>query len=169
MTIVNNARQAWQNLQKREQLVLAGGAVAIVLIVAYAFVWQPWQAALHHMETVLPNKRVELVWMRQQAAAIQQGGARQVRQVRGANQSLMAVIEQTARAGGIKDAIQQMVPRQNNQEVSVVLEGASFNQWVRWVDTLQQQYAVSIKQLTADREPEKPDTAEIRVTFMRNG
>lgn len=166
---MKQALQSWHKLQERERQVLGWGGLIIFVIVAYSLVWQPWQAALAHMQTVLPQKRVDLVWMRQQAEAIQQGGARTTRQVRGANQSLMAVIEQTARAGGIKDAIQQMVPRQNNQEVSVVLEGASFNQWVRWVDTLQQQYSVSIKQLTADREPEKPDTAEIRVTFTRSG
>lgn len=169
MTILENLLKSWRKLQSRERLIVGWGAIAIVAIVGYSLVWQPWHAALDHMQTVLPQKRVDLVWMRQQAERVKQGGGRPDRQVRGANQSLMAVVEQTARAGGIKDAIQQMVPRQNNQEVSVVLEGASFNQWVRWIDTLQQQYSVSIKQLTADRESEKPDSAEIRVTFVRNG
>ena len=157
----------WQQLQPRERLILGWGGPLIIVILSYALVLQPWHKALAHMEMALPSKRADLVWMRQQSELLKQGGASNVQKFKGENQSLMAVIEQTAKASGVRSAIQQMVPRENNQEVSVVLEEVSFNNWVRWVDTLQNQYGVAIKQLTADREDDQADRAEIRLTFVR--
>jgi type II secretory pathway component PulM len=119
------------------------------------------------METVLPFKRADLVWMRQQSQLLKNGGASNVQKFKGETQSLMAVVEQTAKTSGVSSAIQQMVPAENSQEVSIVLEEVSFNNWVRWVDLLQNQYGVSIKQLTADREDDQADLAEIRLTFIR--
>lgn len=157
----------WRQLQPRERLILGWGGLLVIGILGYALVLQPWHAALAHMERVLPSKRADLVWMRQQSELLKQGGVSNVQKLKGENQSLMAVVEQTAKASGVRSAIQQMVPRENNQEVSVVLEDVSFNNWVRWVDTLQNQYGVAIKQLTADREDDQADRAEIRLTFIR--
>jgi general secretion pathway protein M len=157
----------WQQLQPRERLILGWGGPLIMVILSYGLVLQPWHAALDHMEKALPFKRADLVWMRQQAELLKQGGATSGQKFKGENQSLMSVVEQTAKASGVRNAIQQMVPAANNQEVSVVLEEVSFNNWVRWVDTLQNQYGVAIKQLTADREDEQADQAEIRLTFIR--
>ncbi|NNC98719.1 MAG: type II secretion system protein M [Gammaproteobacteria bacterium] len=158
----------WRKLQPREQKILGGGVLLVGLMLFYAVIWLPWHRAIDHMETVLPFKRADLVWMRQQAALLKEGGPISKAAIKGENQSLLAVVEQTARASGVRDSIKQLVPRQNNQEVSVVLEAASFNRWVRWVDVLSTQYAVNIKQLSAERDSDVPDNAEIRVTFARN-
>jgi type II secretory pathway component PulM len=157
----------WQHLQPRERLMVACGGPLIIGILSYALVLQPWYAALDHMETALPFKRADLVWMRQQSQLLKNGGASNVQKFKGENQSLMAVVEQTAKTSGVSGAIQQMVPAEDNQEVSVVLEEVSFNNWVRWVDLLQNQYGVAIKQLSADREDDQADQAEIRLTFIR--
>lgn len=159
----------WSQLQPRERLVLGRGAILVSVIIGYVFIWQPWHVAIDHMQTILPNKRVDLIWMRHHAELAKQSGPHAIAQIKGADQSLMAVLEQSARSSGVQEAIQQMAPGENDQEASVVLGGVSFNQWIRWVDSLQKQYAVSIKQLTADREEDQPDTAEIRVTFSRDG
>jgi general secretion pathway protein M len=157
----------WQQLQARERLMLASGGIVVFGILFYVFILQPWHAAINHMQSALPFKRAELVWMRQTAELVQQGGTISSQKPRGHGQSLMAVIEQTAKANGVSSAIQQMVPSENDQQVSVVLEGVSFNNWIKWVASLQTEYGVSIKQLTADREDDQPDSAEIRLTLIR--
>jgi len=106
--------------------------------------------------------------MRQQAELVKNGGVvSAAKRIKGADESLLAVIEQTAKAHKLQKSIQQMVPGRSTQEVSVVLEEADFNQWVRWVDALSKQYAVNIKQLSAERDDERANIAEIRVTFER--
>ena len=158
----------WQELQPRERTVLSFGAVFGSCFIFYVLIWQPWHAAIDHMERVLPYKRIDLIWMRQQSETIVNGSAvNKIDQIKGENQSLLAVIEQTAKTSGVQKAIQQMIPQQDEQEVSVVLEETSFNKWLQWVDILKNEYAVNIKQLSADRDAKLADTAEIRVTFTR--
>ena len=158
----------WQELQSREQTILSLGLVFAFCFIFYTLIWQPWHAAIDHMEKVLPYKRVDLIWIRQQSEIIINGEAvAQVNIIKGENQSLMAIIDQTAKAIGVRKSIQQMVPQQDKDEVSVVLEETSFNKWLQWIDVLKNDYAVSIKQLSAERDAKLPDTAEIRVTFIR--
>lgn len=162
-TILKN----WNQLQPRERLILSLGSVIVIAILSYSLILKPWHRAIGNMQKSLVGWRTDLVWMQQQAELVQQGGISSAQKFKGEAQSLMAVVEQTAKAAGVRSAIQQMVPGENNREVSVVLEEVSFNNWVRWVDTLQNQYGVAIKQLTADREEDQPDRAEIRLTFIR--
>lgn len=157
----------WRNLQARERQMLLWGGLIIAAIIFYVFIWQPWSKAVTHMETVLPLKRAELVWMRQQQDMLNSGNVVTTQEVKGQGESLMAVLEKTARNYGVRDTIKQLVPAKEGREVSVVLEGVSFNKWVRWVDNLASQYSVRAVQLTAEREESQPDTAEIRMTFSR--
>lgn len=158
----------WKGLQTRERLVLGWGGFFVSIILFYALIWQPWHKAIEHMEGSLPALRENLVWMRQQSELLQKSGATSAGSaVRGQGQSLLSVIEQTAKANAVRAAIQQMAPGQSGREVRVVLEEVNFNQWVKWVDVLFRHYGVSIKQVTAEREDDEVNLAEIRMTFER--
>jgi len=165
--MANAVQTFWKQLERREQLILIWGSVAVVAILFYSLIWQPWHKAIAHMESAIQPTRTNLVWMKQQAELVKNGAANVVSNTKGRNQSLLSVIEQTAKAANVRKAIQQMVPGQSSSEVRVVLEEANFNQWVQWVDVLFKQYSVQIKQVTAEREDGAPNIAEIRVTFER--
>ena len=159
----------WQQLQPREKMVLGWGSLVVGLILFYALLLQPWHKAIDHMEGTLPVLRGNLVWMRHQSEQISSGAtsANSVN-LKGRDQSLLSVLEQTAKVSRVQGAIVQMIPGQSDSEVRVVLEEVNFNQWVNWVDVLFQQYAVSVKQVTAERDDEAPNVAEVRMTFERN-
>lgn len=158
----------WKGLLPRERWVLLFGAGLVGLILFYQIIWFPWHHAIGQMQESIVNHRKDLVWMRQQAEFLKKSGGVPPRQdAQGANASLMSILESTAKKSAVRDAIQQLVPRQNNQQVAVVLEGVSFNRWVSWIDNLETNYGVTIIELDAERDSEKPDTAEIRVTFSR--
>lgn len=165
MEIIKNY---WAQLEAREKLVLGWGGLLVFLILFYALLLQPLYKAIAYMEGSIQLQRENLVWIRQQSELIKNGGVTKAVAVRGAGQSLMSVVEQTAKSTQVRDAIQQMVPGQNESEVRVVLEGANFNRWVTWIDVLFQQYGVTVEQVSAEREEDKPNVAEIRVTFQRN-
>lgn len=165
---MNELKNYWLNLQSRERMVLGWGALVVVVILLYALLFQPLYKSIAHMEGVLPDLRSNLIWMRQTDKLLERGGDLAVNQTpAGANQSLLSVLESTARSANIRKSIQQMVPTQNGTEVRVVLEDADFNQWLRWIDTLYKSNGVDIRQLTAERDDSRPNIAEIRVTFFR--
>jgi general secretion pathway protein M len=165
---MNELKQYWLNLQPRERMILACGGLAVAVILLYAQVFQPFYKAIAHMEQVLPGLRSNLVWMRQTDEMLERGGNVAVSQAStGSNESLLSVLESTARSAKIRESIQQLVPTKNNTEVRVVLEDADFNKWLLWVDTLYKKQGVDIRQVTAERDDDRPNIAEIRVTFFR--
>lgn len=166
---MNSFKKYWADLQPRERLILFWGGLVVVAILLYALLLQPLYRAVSFMEASLPGLRSNLVWMRQTDQLLENGVGVSTSQLdAGAGESLLSVIESTARRAKIRKSIQQMVPGKNNAEVSVILEGADFNQWLRWVDILYKKNGVDIRQVTAERDDDKPNIAEIRVTFIRD-
>jgi len=162
----------WRQLQTREQWIVGIGSVIVGLIFFYVLILHPWHRAINNMTGYVQTKRIDLTFMRQQAEIINNGEVVDVKkQVKASGQSLLSVIEQTARSNKLSKAIQQMAPSSNVPEgveqVSVVLEEAEFNQWVKWVDVLYKDYAVNIKQVSAESETDEPNIVGIRVTFER--
>lgn len=167
--MIDEIKNYWRGLQPRERLILGWGGVIVSIILLYGLLFHPWHRALNEMEAKLPRMRVDLTWMRQQSESLKTSGGKVSNTVsKGSGQSLLSVVEQTARKAQLKKAIQQMTPVSSGTEVRVVLEDANFNHWLSWVDELYHQYGVDIKQVTAERDEDRPNIAEIRVTFLRN-
>ncbi len=161
-------KEYWLSLEPRERMVLTWGAIIVSFILLYALLWQPLQKALGFMEVSVRDLRSNHVWMEQRLEDIQKSGAKSSQKaLRGADQSLLAVVEKTANQSKVRGAIQQMVPNQETGDVRVVLEGVDFNQWVRWIDDLYKNYGVDVTQINAEKDDEKPNLAEIRMTFFR--
>ena len=168
-TIINY----WLQLEKRERWILGLGGVLVSFILFYALILKPWHRALSEMSDRVPSLRENLVWMMQASEMVQNGNVvNTVRASKDVNKSLLSVVEQTARTSKVNKFIQQMVPgnniKTNVEQVNVVLEEANFNQWVRWVDDLANNYAVNIKQVSIESETDEPNIVELRVTFERD-
>ena len=159
-------KKYWQQLESREQFILMGGGVIVVLILLYALIWQPWHKSIESMQKSIQTMRSDLVWVRQYAPIIKSGGQGVNKNTKGSDQSLLSVIESTAKRGKVHTAIQQMTPSSENK-VRVVLEDANFNHWVKWIEVLSAQYGVAVEQASADRNDDKPNVVEVRVTFVR--
>ena len=165
---MDSIKKYWLGLQPREKVILGGGSVVVILILFYALLLQPLYRALAHMETALPSLRENLVWMRQTDQLLENGGASQKSEsVAGSDESLLSVLESTARRANIRKSIQELAPVRDKDEVRVVLDDVNFNQWLRWIDILYRRNAIDIRQLSAERDDERPNIAEIRVTFYR--
>ena len=166
---MDSLKKHWAELQPRERVILFLGSIAVSVILLYALLLQPLYKAIASMESALPALRSNLVWMRQTNELLEGGGNIAVnRSVQGGNESLLSVVESTARSANVRKSIQQMVPDKSTNEVRVVLEDANFNQWLLWIDNLYKRYGVDIRQVSADRDDDKPNIAEIRVTFFRD-
>ena len=158
-------KKYWLGLEQREQLILGVGGVIVALILIYALIWQPWHKSIDSMHKSIQPMRSDLVWVRQHAEIIKNGGQTKDN-LKGQDQTLLSVIQTTAKKGKVDKAIKQMVPN-SESEVRVVLEDVDFNKWLRWVDELSLTYGVNVQQVKADRIEKKPNLAEVRLTFSR--
>lgn len=144
-----NMKQYWANLQPRERHTLLGGGIVLALILVYALVVDPFQQALAGLQQSVATQEETLAWMRQASAEIKRlraatPGARRV-----SGQSLMSLIDASARSTGLSGAIKQIRPE--GQGVKVRLEEVAFDDMLRWLDQLQRNHGVSLGSLVMER------------------
>ena len=73
-------------------------------------------------------------------------------QAAAAGESLVVLVDRTAREAGLGSAIRDQSPDGDNG-LRLRLEGASFDALVTWLASLQQQYGVSMDSATVDAAP----------------
>jgi general secretion pathway protein M len=140
----------WNNLQSRERAMLAVGAAALLLLLGYALLVEPYFAAMERMRQDVAVQRETLAWMRQAAveAKALRGGA-QTRVAATGGQSLLALADSTAKASGLAAALKRVQP-DGQRSVRVWLEQASFDAVMQWLDTLARDHGIRVTGLVVE-------------------
>ena len=152
------------NLEPRERMMFAAGAVLLVLLLLYALVWAPFRSGYHSLQESVSAQRDTVLWMQGSAQTIQRlrnsGGAT----AKGlGGRSLLSVTDSTARAGGLGPALKRVEPEGANS-VRVWLEGASFDVLVKWLGTLSTRHGVDANSVSLERN-ETPGMVNARLTL----
>ena len=152
----------WANLQPRERHTLLGGGVALLLILCYVVVIAPFQQEVTRLQRSVENQEEELAWMRQAAVEARRlrGSSPAARRVSG--QSLMSLVDSSARSAGLGGAVKQIKPE--SQGVKVRLEQVDFDGMLRWFEQLGGQHGVSVSGLVMERLPQ-PGRVNASVTL----
>jgi general secretion pathway protein M len=140
-----NVRDWFDNLSERERnLVYAAGALVGVALV-YLVLVLPFQTSGKKMAARVAQKTADLAWM--QASAPQAMAAAGAAQAGGGGDSLVVLVDRTAREAGLGASLRDQSPDGNNG-LRLRIEGASFDTLVTWLASLQQQHGVSIESAT---------------------
>jgi len=162
---MNQLKRLWYSISQRERAMVSVGVAGVLAIVLYSLVWAPWQQQLQRLRDQVPAKRQTLAWMEQ--AAREAAPLLKKRKDSGSgdqNLPILTIVEQTATAMQLRDAIKQMRPGDNN-EVQVNLQEAEFDTWLKWIDALSKQ-GIEIGAAAAGRGQD-PGKANIRMTLGR--
>jgi type II secretory pathway component PulM len=138
-----------RNLPQRERWLVIGGAIGL-LFVLYLSLWLPWQLELTRLRVTVPQEKIQLAQMRVQAMEISQLRASGRVPLAGGN--LLANLEQSATANGIRGRITRMEPDGTNG-ARLSLEGVHFNALITWLASLQSQGGVRIEKVTFEAQP----------------
>ena len=141
----------WNTLQPRERRMIAIGAVACVLLLAWAFIWHPLARARADLHTRVDRQRDDVAWMRAasgQATELHAAGERS--HVERQGKSLLALADVSARAAGLSGALKRVEPTGGNS-VRVSFEVASFDMLVDWLNQLARDYGVRVTDFSADK------------------
>ena len=164
-TFIKKLTELWHERSEREQKILIAGGIVVLFSLFYNVFYSPLQNANRIMATNISSLRSNLVWLREQAEYGDSEGLSTMR-VEGEEDSLVLVLEKSARPFQLDTAITQLSPGESNNQVRVVLEDVDFNNWARWIAVLEQQYGVRVQEATVERQPD-PNTAEVRMAFVR--
>jgi general secretion pathway protein M len=144
-------RQRWDALPAREQRVLGGGAIVVVLLLGWAFVWHPASLAREQLALRVSSDRAALAWMRaaqRDVPAMSANGTRAAADRQG--KSLLALADVSARGAGLATAHMRVEPT-GPRSVRVSFEGVNFDALVGWIEALARDYGVQTTDMSTDR------------------
>ncbi|KPK39873.1 MAG: hypothetical protein AMJ69_04420 [Gammaproteobacteria bacterium SG8_47] len=145
-------KEYFDNLSPREQRIVIAGGVAMLILLLYLLIWQPFVGKIAKMEQQVDVQRQELKWMReaaQEVSALRGAGAGATAARSG--QSLLGTIEQTARRAKLGDALKKVQP-DGEAGARVWLEDVAFDDMLKWFDSLSTQGGVRVVELSVDRQ-----------------
>jgi len=163
-TLRNFSLERLRALPPRDQLMYAGGAAAVLLIL-FLSLWLPMHRELVRLRSAVPQEKVQLAQMQVQAMEINQ--LRASGRMPRAGGSLMAMLEQSATASGLRGRITRMEPDGGNG-ARVSLDGVNFNALVGWLGNLQTQGGVHVEKAAFESQP-SPGVVNARLTLRGAG
>jgi general secretion pathway protein M len=138
---MNQIRQWLDGLAPRERNLVYAAAALLGIAVVYFAIVLPVTSAARHRDARIVQKTSDLAWMRQVApqvlAAAASGSG-----IAG-DESLVVLVDRTARESGIGSSIRDQTPAGQNG-LQLRLEGAPFDLLMAWLANLQQQYGVRV-------------------------
>ncbi len=164
-------RELWHKLEtwraslaeRERRMVTWGGIGAAVLLFIGAGVL-PLYAAANRIEQRVDQKRQDLEWMHSVAGELRAAGPAGMP---GAGQSLVVIVDETARTAGLANALTGTQPS-GTGGVRVHLEGAPFDTLVTWLANLERRHGLSIESATIDRGPQT-GIVNASVIFRKSG
>lgn len=151
-------------LTTRERVALGGGLAAALIIVVYALAWQPWQAELDRLRARVPEKQQTLEWMSAQLARIRELNKGAGTGSEDSGLPLLTLVERSANQAELRGAITRMNPGEDADQVRIWMDGADFDRWLRWLETLNDG-GIVVAEASIDRTADNQVT--IRTTLQR--
>ena len=151
-------------LEPRERMLISGGAVVLVLLLLYVMIWEPISSNYRTLKESVAEQKQTLVWMKQSAAqikALQRSSPGAARGLGG--RSLLAVVDKSARSGGLGEAIKRIEP-DGGKGVKVWLEGVAFDPMILWLGKLTRTYRIETSIITI--EPQGGGRVNARLTLL---
>jgi type II secretory pathway component PulM len=134
--------QRWQAMPERDRKVYCLLAIFLVLVLLYAFVWQPSVQARANLRHELLEKKSQLAQMQLQAKQIQTLKSA-VRLSQSSPSGLKTALEASAKLHHM-DAQISKIDALADGGLHLSLRSVSFDQWVSWAYALQSEHQIRI-------------------------
>ncbi|VAW51412.1 hypothetical protein MNBD_GAMMA06-670 [hydrothermal vent metagenome] len=160
-------KQWFNSLPQKEQWMVSGTGILIIITLFYLIVWEPVHTGLKTEQQKQLSQNEVLLWMQQAAAEVKtlrasgsSGGV-----IRDKNKPTTLVIEQAINNAGLKPSVNKIESSGSNG-ARVSLKEASFNQILVWLNTLATHNGIQVVSANIERG-ESPGRANVRLSFER--
>lgn len=139
----------WQRLATRERRLIGWGGAALLLALAYAYLWQPLDAERHKVRAGLPALRATAAGVKAQAEEAVRLKDLGAPALTGA--ALQAAVQQAASDSGSGKTLQSAIL--DDAHVSAAWSEISFDAWTAMLALLQSGKHVRLESATIDALP----------------
>ncbi|HYW93905.1 MAG TPA: type II secretion system protein M [Gammaproteobacteria bacterium] len=154
----------WEQLARREQLFLLGGAIVTALLLGYLALWQPLQGSLKDARARRETLEGNLQDMQRIASEVRALRARAHRRKQAAGGNLLSEANNTATGLGLGGALTRVQP-QGDKRLRVWFKQAAFNDLLEWLQKMQAQ-GISVAEVSINRR-NQPGLVDARITLER--
>jgi general secretion pathway protein M len=133
------------SLDQRERHLVITGAVLLGLMLMYVAVWEPITSTVDNLRISTTEQASTLRWMRQAAQDVKKirgSGGNRAKSIGG--QSLLSLIDRTAKSGSLGTALKRVQP-DGEKRVRVWMEAANFDEVIKWLVLLDTRYGVDVE------------------------
>ncbi len=155
------------SLQPRERALVAIGGAAVLIVAIYLLALAPFYGAVNARADRVARKEGDLAWMRSVGGEVMALNAISPTAPAPSNESLVVLIDRTARECGLGSALTGQTPTGENG-IRVRLEQAEFDKLIVCLGSLQQSHSVSIESANIDRTA-KPGFVNASLVLTRPG
>ncbi len=154
----------FNNLEKREQLILIGGLLAAMVLGLWSFYLDLSDERARYQERTL-NAEETLVWMKQSVAAIKAAKGSGASNSGGefANKSLSQLSELAAKRSGLR--FSRFQPK-GNDEAQVWFDKVAFSKLLDFLTRLELDYGVSVETMSVNAA-NAPGVVNARIKFAK--
>ena len=138
------------SLQPRERALVLGGGVVVLLFAVYFLALAPFYGAVNSRAERVAKKQGDLAWMRSVGGEVLALSANSTTAAAPSNESLVVLIDRSARECGLGAALTGQTPNGENG-IRVRIEQAEFDKLVVCLGSLQQSHSVTIESANIDR------------------
>ncbi|MBT8135462.1 MAG: type II secretion system protein M [Gammaproteobacteria bacterium] len=158
-------KEWFAGLEQREQITLLAGAVVLVLALLWVLLINPLYISAGARVGQIESLRADVIRARQLSAEIASLRKTGASPLPDANQSLMLILERTARDSGLQ--VNQSRPL-DESTVRVRFEAAPFEALVNWMGLLAQRYSIQID-IASLNKLDSPGLVDAQLTLKRPG
>jgi general secretion pathway protein M len=161
-------REWWEARVPRERAIIAAGAAALVIGIAWAYIWEPLAADRSRLVDVMPRLRMQAVRVAAQGAEVDQ--LRAAARARGPSASPQGAVDETMKAMGLAGVVTS-VTSLGEGRVQVALRPVSFDSLMGAVAQLAEKHGMAVDALTvkAAGEPGKVQVDNLVLRTARGG
>lgn len=138
-------------LNQRERIMVAGGGAILLIMMLYLMIWEPVMNGVKDAQENVVRQEKLLGWM--------QDAGTEVKRLRGssvvpgqlqAGQSLLSLIDSSAKTAGLGNQVKRVKPEGDNK-VRIWLDDVAFDEMVKWLENLAQKYGVQVESTVIDK------------------
>lgn len=148
MNALQQLRQWFMSLEKRERRVLGSGAVILVVFILYVALVSPYVSHRHALTAEVQSQGALLAWMRPAAGRIETSQGQQPAALPGG--SLLGAVNASIASAGLAGALQQ-AQQSGDGSVRAQFKSVDFDSLVSWLAGLQRTYGVVASDVTVTR------------------
>jgi general secretion pathway protein M len=140
----------YYGLNVRERASIMAGVALVVLTAVYILALAPFYRSVATLAQNVEQKKADIAWMSSVAGEVQALSASQPMIATPTNESLVVLVDRTAREAGLSSALTGQTPN-GETGIRVRLEAAAFDMAMMWLANLELSHAVAIESATFDR------------------